>query len=140
LGAGPENFLHVFDRNFNTEYFKPPAAFGAWFDRAHNIFFDYLAEIGLLGTLAYFSIFLVFFVEVLRKGREKHSSHENASRLAKLSPAAKAIVFALPIAYLVQGMVLFDILPTYLNIFLFFGFAYYLLNSSRAKENRTNEQ
>ena len=140
LGAGPENFLYVFDRNFNIEYFKPPAVFGAWFDRAHNIFFDYLAEIGFLGTLAYFSIFLVFYVEFLRRGREKHSERENAPKLAKLAPAAKAIVFALPIAYLVQGMVLFDILPTYLNIFLFFGFAYYLLNPSQTRGQKTNEQ
>lgn len=139
LGAGPENFLYVFDHNFNTAYYQPPAAFGAWFDRAHSIIFDYLAEIGLLGTLAYYSIFVVFYVEFFRRGRKKYAEHAEAPKLAQLPVVAKAVVFALPIAYFVQGMVLFDILPTYLNIFLFFGLAYYLLNPSQTKTQKTNE-
>ncbi|TSC59879.1 MAG: Uncharacterized protein LiPW15_547 [Parcubacteria group bacterium LiPW_15] len=140
LGMGPENFLYVFDHNFNTTYYQPPAQFGAWFDRAHNIIFDYLAEIGILGTLAYLSIFIVFYVEFLRRGREKHAVRADAPKMTGLPAAAKAVIFALPVAYFVQGMVLFDILPTYLNIFLFFGFAYYLLNPSQTKEHKTNEQ
>jgi O-antigen ligase len=137
LGAGPENFLYVFDHNFNTAYFEPPAAFGAWFDRAHNIVFDYLAEIGLLGTLAYLSIFAIFYVEFWKNGLKKHAERGSASRMSLLPSAARAIIFALPVAYLVQGMVLFDILPTYLNVFLFFGLAYYLLTPSPAKTQNT---
>ncbi|MDO8504812.1 MAG: O-antigen ligase family protein [Candidatus Liptonbacteria bacterium] len=127
LGVGPENFLYVFDHNFNPAYFKPPAQFGAWFDRAHSIIFDYLAEIGILGALAFFSIFGVFYLEFFRKNRRAGNS-DNPSRLSLLPPAARALVFALPVAYLVQGLVLFDILPTYLNLFIFFALAAYLFS------------
>jgi hypothetical protein len=130
LGVGPENFLYVFDHNFNPAYFKPPAAFGAWFDRAHNIVLDYLAEIGLLGTLAYLSIFGIFYVEFFRKARRKEE-RGTSSRLALMPTATRALIFALPVAYLVQGMVLFDILPTYLNVFLLFAFAAYLFSPSQ---------
>ncbi|MDP3015315.1 MAG: GxxExxY protein [bacterium] len=69
LGWGPENFLQVFDRHFNTEYFVPSSGFGAWFDRAHSVYFDYLAETGILGLLSFLSIFGVFYWQLLFKTR-----------------------------------------------------------------------
>ena len=49
FGWGPENFLKVFDTHFDTRYFNPVDGFGAWFDRAHSVYFDYLVETGALG-------------------------------------------------------------------------------------------
>ncbi|MBN2197936.1 O-antigen ligase family protein [Candidatus Wolfebacteria bacterium] len=112
LGWGPENYLKIFDQKFNTKYFVPSEDFGAWFDRAHSIYFDYLAETGILGLLSFLAIFFVFYWQFFKKGRS-------------LFFIQGALIFSIPIAYLVQGIVLFDVLPIYMNIFLFLAFVTY---------------
>ncbi|MDP2703734.1 MAG: O-antigen ligase family protein [bacterium] len=126
LGWGPENFGVLFQKNFNPAYFKPLEGFGSWFDRAHNVFFDYLASVGILGTLAYVSIFGVIYWNILRQRIEKNTN---------LSHGVAALALAIPTAYLVQGLVLFDILPTYLNLFMLFGFMWYLFYGSRISKS-----
>ena len=121
FGWGPENFIQVFDRHFNTAYYEPPGDFGAWFDRAHSIYFDYLVETGALGLLTYVGIFVVLYWQIFRMRISE--TQENAG----IMKFRKAWLFALPLAYLVQGIVLFDVFPMYLNNFLFFAFAVYLL-------------
>ena len=121
LGWGPENFGLLFQKNFNPDYFEPEAGLGAWFDRAHNIIFDYLATIGILGTLAYVSIFLLIYWNIL---------HKKIERQTGLPHGIVALALAMPTAYLVQGIVLFDILPTYLNLFTFFAFMWYLFHGN----------
>ena len=128
LGWGPENYLKIFDKHFNIEYFIPAAGFGAWFDRAHSVYFDYLAETGILGLLSYLSIFIVFYWQLLSKTRinaEINISHQ--------SSVSNALLIALPIAYLIQGLVLFETLPLYLNLFLFLAFANYKFNGRSLK-------
>lgn len=120
LGWGPENFISIFDQKFNTNYFKPKEGFGAWFDRAHSIIFDNLAETGILGFLSYLGIFIIFYLQFFRN---KASVINN-----QLSVTSRALIFSLPIAYLVQSLVLFDVLPIYINIFLFMAFAVYQFN------------
>jgi len=152
LGWGPENFLKIFDKHFPIKYFNPSAGFGAWFDRAHSIYFDYLAETGILGLLSYLSIFIVFYWQLFKKTRintdEKRIYTDNPYKSAKISinprlqnqhqsALVKALIFTLPVAYLVQGIVLFEILPLYINLFLFLGFANYKLeNRNWLGENR----
>lgn len=116
LGWGPETFITVFDRHFNTAYFTPAAGFGAWFDRAHSVIFDYLVETGILGFLAYVSIFVTFYVMFFRREKKEgdHSFH---------SIALRALFFSIPLAYLVQGLVLFDVSVTYLNLFTVLAFS-----------------
>ncbi len=135
LGWGPENFLQVFDRHFNTKYFVPSAGFGAWFDRAHDIYLDYLVETGILGLLSYLSIFIVFYWMLLRRTRINTDMHTDKHELKNAnanqflhqheSVLVNALLFAIPVAYLVQGIVLFDVSPIYLNFFLLFAFAVY---------------
>lgn len=119
LGWGPENYLKVFDSHFNTRYFRPGEGFGAWFDRAHSIYFDYLAETGILGLLSFLSIFAVFYWRLFRVAR---AGAENPSSFVS------ALLFGLSLAYLVQGIVLFDVLVIYLNVFIFISFATYLFS------------
>jgi O-antigen ligase len=117
LGYGPENFIWVFDRYFDPHYFVPAQGFGAWFDRAHSIVFDNLAETGILGLLSFFSIFAAL-AAFLRspKGAEDPAAPWRAA-------AEKALFTAIAAAYLVQGLILFDVLATYMNLFIFFAFA-----------------
>lgn len=132
LGWGPENFSQVFDRHFQKDMFSPEKGFGAWFDRAHSIFFDYLVETGILGLLSYISIFLLFYFELFKVIKQNRNILENENKKSEVSNTPpkreyvmKAILFAMPIAYLVQGLVLFEVLVIYLNLFVFLAFANY---------------
>lgn len=143
LGWGPENFLQVFDRHFNIKYFKPSEGFGAWFDRAHSIYFDYLVEIGALGLLSYLGIFLIFYILLFRRSalfsfRKLKIKNSTSESHGSFPLAEQALFFAFPLAYLVQGLVLFDVSPIYLNIFLFLAFATYKFESIKfqAPKNR----
>ncbi len=114
LGWGPENFSAVFDKYFDVRHWVPGQNTETWFDRAHSVVFDYLAETGILGFLAYLSIFGAVSYEFLRKTwRGQHG------------PAGTMIfglILAMPIAYLVQALILFDVLPVYLGLFLYLAF------------------
>ena len=117
LGWGPENFGRVFDKHFNVRHFIPGEPSDTWYDRAHNVFFDYLVETGILGLLAYIGIFVVFYIQLFKSASIGLNQHKSA--------AQSALIFAMPIAYLVQGVVIFDVLPIYLNLFLFLAFVNY---------------
>ncbi|MBI2623024.1 MAG: O-antigen ligase family protein [Candidatus Liptonbacteria bacterium] len=117
LGWGPENFPAVFDRHFDPRHFVPGQGTETWFDRAHSVLFDYLAETGLVGLLAYLAIFITFFREFARRVRA------SAERVL-----SRALVVALPVGYLVQAFALFDVLPVYINLFLFLAFASWWLS------------
>ncbi len=53
LGWGQENFALVFDKYYDPRmYAQEP-----WFDRVHNIIFDWLVAGGFVGLLSYLSIF-----------------------------------------------------------------------------------
>jgi O-Antigen ligase len=118
LGWGPENFATVFDKYFDPRHYVPGQNSETWFDRAHSIVFDYLAEGGLLTFLAYLFIFIFFYRAFWRSQISKKTGASSPH-----SPLFQALVFAMPVAYLVQGLVLFDVLPIYVNLFIFLGFS-----------------
>lgn len=119
LGWGPENFSTVYDKYFDPRFFIPAVqGVETWFDRAHSVFFDYLAETGVLGLLSYLSIFVVFAWEFFKK---KFRAHEYDWKHVFVG----GLFLALPVGYLVQGVAIFDVLPMYINLFLFLAFAYY---------------
>jgi O-antigen ligase len=120
LGWGPENFSTVFDKHFNTNHYIPGQNTETWFDRAHSVVFDYLAETGILGFLAYMSMLVAFYYEFFVAQKKGYES----------SPTLRGLLFVIPIAYFVQALILFDVLPIYLNLFLVLGFAMYEFNKS----------
>jgi O-antigen ligase len=103
LGWGPENFISVFDKKFNPSFFKPEVGFGAWYDRAHSIYFDALAETGFLGLVSLLGLWLIFFWQTA------------CANFLTLSE--KALAVGVATSYLVQGIVLFDVLTIYLSFF-----------------------
>jgi len=118
FGWGQENFSAVFDKYFDPRHFNPNSNSETWFDRAHSIIFDYLAETGAVGLLSYFSIFAVIFMLIFSKKKDGHEA-------SRAGAVGKALIFAMPIGYLIQGLAIFDVLPMYINLFLFFAFVYY---------------
>ncbi|PIT89047.1 MAG: hypothetical protein COU27_02395, partial [Candidatus Levybacteria bacterium CG10_big_fil_rev_8_21_14_0_10_36_7] len=53
LGWGPENFTYVFSKHYNPAMYDQEP----WFDRAHNVFLDWLVNAGILGLFAYLLLF-----------------------------------------------------------------------------------
>ena len=126
FGWGPENYMRIFQEKYNPAYYTPGEGFGAWFDRAHSIIFDYLAETGIIGLLSYLSIWLVYFWTLVKK-RVLLTTHY---------PLLTTLFIVLPVAYLVQGLALFDISTTYISLFAFLAFAVYKFETLSNKENQ----
>lgn len=126
LGWGPENFTTVYDQHFDPRFYVPGQSTETWFDRAHSVYFDYLSETGIFGLLSYLGIFGVFIWEFFK-------SHKNKVGSVVLS----GIVLAIPIAYLGQGIAIFDVFPMYLSLFLFLAFATHFFDTSRHNEMKS---
>jgi len=123
LGWGPENFTPVYDKFFNPAFYAPGQNNETWFDRAHSVFFDYLSETGVLGLLSYLGIFAVLYWEFFK------NAHKSTT-----SQLQKGLFIAIPIAYLIQGIAIFDVFPMYISLFTFLAFAaYYFSVHKKAK-------
>lgn len=120
FGWGPENYIKIFDEKFDTSYFVPNQGFGAWFDRAHSVTFDYLSQTGAFGLLAFYSIFIAYYWRLFTAHKRIGAPWNSRSVFQK------AILFALPLGYFVQGIVLFDVLPMYINIFFVWAWGVYM--------------
>ena len=112
LGWGPENFSAAFDKYFDPRHFTPGKQSETWFDYAHSLIFDYLAETGILGFLSFAAIFVIFYIELFKK-------------FAGENKTLKALLAALPFGYLVQGLALFNVFAIYISLFFFMAFACY---------------
>lgn len=108
LGWGLENFNLVFNKYYDPRLWQQEP----WFDRAHNVIFDYLISGGIFGLLSYLGIFFAAFYYVLRL---LSSKKENAH-------AASALIGLLG-GYFFQNLFVFDQLISYI---LFFGFLAYI--------------
>ncbi len=132
FGWGQENFTAVFDKYFNPNFYVPGQNTETWFDRAHSVFFDYLAETGIVGLLAYLSIFVIFARDFFRRKKQDIApagEHQTAHVLQN------ALMLAMPVAYLVQGVAIFDVLPMYIPLFLFLAFASYHFSHTTKHES-----
>ncbi len=102
IGWGTENFPAVFDKYYNPHHY----GIESWFDRAHNTFLEYATSGGIPLLLAYIAIFVTLYMRLWRRKNEG------------LWP----LVMALPAMYLVNGLVLFEILPLYIILFFMVAF------------------
>lgn len=107
LGWGQENFNYVFNQNYKASlYAQEP-----WFDRVHDIAFDWLIAGGILGFIAYALLFLsaLYYVAI----RPLHN------KLAETySVTERGVLFGLLAGYTVHNLVVFDNLISY---YLFFS-------------------
>ncbi|MCX7589636.1 MAG: O-antigen ligase family protein [bacterium] len=131
LGWGQENFSAVFDKYFDIRHYNPEnQGSQTWFDRAHSVVFDYLAETGILGLLSYigiFATFLFFFFKYLK--------NENKNNFKFFNNLQLALMISIMIGYFVQNLIIFEVLPMYLNFFLCLGFFAVFLNFESKNNN-----
>lgn len=95
-GWGFDNFHHLFNSHYNPSSFRY-GVYETWFDRSHNTVLDVLSMTGLLGFTTYAAVFAALFISVWR-----------AYRKGWIDLPIAAIFVALPIAYFVQNIFVFD--------------------------------
>ncbi len=108
-GWGLDNFHILFNERYNPQSLRF-GSYETWFDRAHNTVLDVLSMTGILGFLAFASIFGAILFTTLR-----------AYRRGWIDLPIAAILFALPIAYFVQNLFVFDHPAGFSMSYLLFG-------------------
>ena len=113
LGWGPENFPILFSANYDPRLVD----FEPWFDRAHNLIFDFGSTIGIVGLLLYLLIFIASFLA-----------------LSRVQDIWTRIVFtALLAAYIVEHLFVFDSITSLVILFAVLAF----INSYTATKSFT---
>ena len=137
LGWGAENFPEVFDKYYDQRHGSADEGKEVWIDRAHSIFFDYLAETGILGLLAYLGIWVTYFYTVVYKYivSARDLNFKNLSLLRR--PIIIFLIF--PIIYLVQGSLIFELLPSYIGLFVFLGLINFHVSDAKSTRIHAND-
>jgi O-antigen ligase/lipoprotein NlpI len=110
LGWGQENFNLVFNKYYDPRLYAQEQ----WFDRVHNIVFDWLIAGGILGFLAYISIFLTLLWYLWLK------------KTSTFSLIEKSLLTGLLAGYSFHNLFVFDNLVSYGLFFGVAGFIYFL--------------
>ena len=106
LGWGQDNFNYVFNKYYDPKIYDQEQ----WFDRAHNVFFDWLIAGGILGLLSYLALFVTAIVAIWRSRAHEKDLYFLFSD--------KVLLTALLIAYFIHNLFVFDSITSYI---LFFG-------------------
>ncbi len=108
LGWGQENYAIVFDKYYDPRmYAQEP-----WFDRVHNIVFDWWVAGGTLGLLSYLSIFGAALWAVWRSRGEA----------APFTAAEKSILTGLLAGYFCHNFFVFDNITSYILFIMLLGY------------------
>lgn len=97
LGYGQENYTTVFSKHFDPRMYAQEA----WFDRAHNVFFDWLVAGGVIGLLAYLALYLTP-IYMLWYGKGKHN----------ISLGERSILTGVLAGYFIHNIFVFDSLTS----------------------------
>lgn len=103
LGWGQGNFNYVFNEQYDPFLFNQEQ----WFDRAHNIVFDWLIAGGFLGLIAYFSIFaacLYYLVVVPLRNKDDQT----------FTVLERGVLLGILAGYLTHNLVVFDNIVSYI--------------------------
>jgi O-antigen ligase/tetratricopeptide (TPR) repeat protein len=102
FGWGQENFMYVFSKYYDPSLYNREQ----WFDRAHNIFLDWLVSGGIFGFLSYVSICLLSIWAVWQRREED------------MDFVSKAVFTGLLVGYFGQNFFVFDNIVTSILFYL----------------------
>ena len=120
LGWGQENYAIVFDKYYNPQMYAQEQ----WFDRVHNIIFDWLVAGGFLGLLGYLALFACALWCIWKRGAsiaEPRNAHERQK--AQNAPKGgggtfpfieKSILTGLLAGYFFHNLFVFDNISSYI--------------------------
>jgi len=108
LGWGPENYILVFNKYYDPAMYNQEP----WFDRSHNVVFDWLISAGALGLLSYLSLFaMALYLLWWQKNN--------------LSVPERSLITGLLVAYFFHNLFVFDNLVSYLLFFALLGYIHF---------------
>ncbi len=113
FGWGSGNFNYVFNSQYDPRIYSQEQ----WFDRVHNIFFDWLIAGGVFGFIAYFSLFAAILYYLLWRPYFKNDT--------SFTVFERAVLIGLVAGYLTHNLVVFDNIVSY----IFFGVILALIHS-----------
>jgi O-antigen ligase/tetratricopeptide (TPR) repeat protein len=131
LGWGQENFNVVFNKYYNPGMYAQEQ----WFDRAHDIFLDWLISAGIIGLLLYLLLFIsgVFLAwepetvtdekGLFQKIRHAWSRHLSGNEQDKI--LERSILTGLFASYFVHNIFVFDNLWSYVLFFSLLAFLHH---------------
>lgn len=108
LGWGQENFIYVFSKYYDPRMYNQEP----WFDRSHDVFFDWLIAGGILGLLSYLSLFgvIIYYLWFTKKGN--------------LTVSEKAVITGMLAGYFVHNIFVFDNLVSYILFFTILAYVH----------------
>lgn len=95
-GWGFDTFHILFNQKYNPQSLRF-GQYETWFDRSHNTILDVLSMTGLLGFITFAGIFITLFFTSWR-----------AFKKGWIDLPVSAVLVALPVAYFVQNLFVFD--------------------------------
>ncbi len=120
LGWGPESFVYIFSKYYDSRMWQQEP----WFDRAHNVFFDWLTSAGLVGLAAYLSLFgsgVVILWRLLKRNSQEVKT---------------AGIFAgLLVAYFIHNIFVFDNFTSYIIFFALLAYLSFYETLSKNNES-----
>jgi len=116
LGWGQENFNLVFNKFYSPKMYDQEQ----WFDRTHNIVFDWLIDAGFLGVIGYFSLLGLIIYGIWKT--------------KSFSVVGKSILTGMLAGYFVHNFFVFDNLVSYIIYFSIAAWIY-SLNISEKRES-----
>jgi len=123
LGWGLENYPLFFPKLFNPCFFVSECGKEIWFDRTHNIIFDTLFSLGILGFLSYLGIFIVFFYILIKKYFKEQL----------INFWTFSIFSVIPVAYFIQNLTVFDMVSSLVMFFSVLAFVSFLAGLKEEK-------
>ena len=125
FGWGQESFNYVFNKYYDPGMYAQEQ----WFDRTHNVIFDWLVAGGALGLLGYLSILFFALYYIWKQGYEQYSlskclkeffSFRRGEGIPHLPE--KALLTGLLAGYVFQNLFVFDNLTSYTLFFMLLAY------------------
>ena len=105
LGVGQENFNYIFNSHYNPKMWGQEQ----WFDRAHNVFLDWLVAGGLVGFILYISLFVLAVMALWK---------------STLGFKEKALLTGTFVGYAIHNIFVFDNIASYILFITMLGFVH----------------
>ena len=124
LGYGLENFAIPFNKYFQAKYYDL-APTQPYFDRAHNVIIELLATTGLVGLASYLLVFAAIIYSLIKTYKRDNDY------------IYLGVFGGLVIAYFVQNLLFFDMLPAMIGFMVLLIF---INNNHGTDENKITEE
>lgn len=121
LGWGQGNFNYVFNKKYDPSLYAQEQ----WFDRVHNLFFDWMISGGLLGSIAYFGIIVSVLYYLFWKPLRAKSEEE-----IPFTVLERAVILGLLASYFIHNLAVFDNIVSY----IFYAIVLALVHSRVSKD------